>query len=128
MLFGLTKMNLKNTLENLVIAIAVFFVGAFVGHKLTKVTSEAVVEILKPTIDKAIDKDTVENSIYNAINNNFEKIKKSDSLKIVIEQEPYNDNNPNTIIDDNCECIVNKTQYDKLSESKRKRLMRWLDL
>lgn len=122
------KINLKNTLENIGYMAVAFLIGSFVGHKTTKVTSEAVVEILKPTIDKAIDKDTVENSIYNAINNNFEKIKKSDSLKIVIEQDPYNDNNPTTNVVKKEDCVVNEAQYNSLSESRKNRLKRWLNL
>ncbi|MBL87198.1 MAG: hypothetical protein CMO82_11130 [Winogradskyella sp.] len=120
------KVNWKNLTENLIITVIIFIVGAFVGHKVTKITSESVVEILKPTIDKAIDKDTVENSIYNAINNNFEKIKKSDSLTITIDQQPANDNRPTTTVNKAEDCVVNQSQFDALSDGEKRRLKRWL--
>jgi hypothetical protein len=121
-------MNIKNALENLAIAVVVFLVGAFVGHKVTKVTSESVVEILKPTIDKAINKETVTNSIYNAIDNNFEKIKKSDSLKIIIDQQPYNDNKPTTTVKkEDCNCAVSQEEYNSLNSNRQRRINRWLN-
>lgn len=121
------KFNWRNLVENLIITIVVFAIGAYAGHKVTKITANSTVEILAPLLQDAINKETVTNSIHNAINNNFDKIKKSDSLKLIIAQEPYNDNRPNTEVTVKENCAVTKADYSKLSDGQKKRLNRWIN-
>ena len=120
-------MDLKNVIENLIISIIIFIVGAYAGHKITKVTSESLMLQLKPTIEKAIDKETISNTISNAIDLKIDKIKKSDTLQISINQEPFNNLKPenNLTVKDNCE--VSKSQYNRLSDSEKRRLNRWIN-
>ena len=119
-------MDLKNVVENLVISIIIFLVGGYVGHTITKVTSESLMEQLKPTIEKAIDKETISNTISNAIDLKIDKIKKSDTLQISINQDPFNEQKPTSTINKIEDCAVSKSDYSKLSSNEKKRLTRWL--
>lgn len=115
--------NWKNTTENLGLILAGIIVGVIIGHKVTKVTSESIITELKPTINKAIDKETIANTINNAIDLKIDKIKKSDTLAININQTPDNKQDPlNIITTQPCDSI-----WGKLSDSRKKRLERWLE-
>jgi hypothetical protein len=120
-------MNLKNVIENLVISIIVFIVGVGVGHVVTQRTSKSLIAELKPTIEKAIDKETISNTITNAIDMKIDKIKKSDSLVISVNQEPFNEMKPTSTIIKTDDCQLSKAQYSKLSESEKRRLNRWIE-
>jgi hypothetical protein len=119
-------MNWKNTAENLFLVLIGIVAGTIIGHKITKVTSESLTEILKPTIEKAIDKETISNTISNAIDLKIDKIKKSDTLQISINQEPFNDLNPTSTINKSADCVVSQSQFLKLSSSRKNRIERWL--
>lgn len=115
--------NWKNTAENLGLILIGVIVGVIIGHRVTKVTSESLISELKPTIDKAIDKETIANTINNAIDLKIDKIKKSDTLEININQAPDNTQEPVNVISKNpCDSI-----WSKLSDSRKKRLKRWLE-
>ena len=90
--------NWKNTAENLAITIVIFIVGAFVGYKASNIATDNVINQLKPTIEKAIDKETIKNEIKNEILIKDNKIKKSDTLQININQQPVNNQEPNNTI------------------------------
>ena len=121
-------MNLKNVIENLVISIIIFIVGGYVGHKITKVTSESLMNQLKPTIEKAIDKETISNTISNAIDLKIDKIKKSDTLQINVNQDPFNEMKPtSTINQTNCDCAVTNKQLQKLTDGQRRRLLKRIE-
>jgi ABC-type dipeptide/oligopeptide/nickel transport system ATPase component len=120
-------MNLKNVIENLVICIICILVGVGIGHKITKVTSESLVEIIKPTIEKAIDKETISNTITNAIDLKIDKIKKSDTLQINVNQEPFNEMKPTSTVNKNVDCAITEDQYNSLSDSQKKRIKRWIE-
>lgn len=114
--------NWKNTAENLALILIGVIVGVIIGHKVTKVTGESLINELKPTINKAIDKETIANTINNAIDLKIDKIKKSDTLEININQTPDNNQDPvNIITQEPCDSI-----WGKLSDSRIKRLERWL--
>ena len=61
-------------------------------------TNKIVIEQLIPTIEKAIDKETIKNEIKNEIDLHIDKIKKSDSLNININQKPINNQKPTNVI------------------------------
>lgn len=118
--------NWKNTAENLGLIIVGILVGVGIGHVITKVTTKSLLADLKPTIDKAIDKETISNTISNAIDLKIDKIKKSDTLQINVNQEPFNDLKPVSSINKIEDCAISKTDFNKLSASKQNRLKRWL--
>jgi divalent metal cation (Fe/Co/Zn/Cd) transporter len=123
----MVAMNLKNVIENLIISIIIFIVGGYVGYKITKVTSNDLIEQLKPTIDKAIDKETISNTINNAIDLKIDKIKKSDTLEISINQNPVNDLKPTSSINKTSDCAITRKQFNSLSDGEKRRLLRWLE-
>lgn len=91
--------NWKNTAENLALILISIIVGVVIGYKISIITSKQLIDQLKPTIEKAIDKETIKNEIKNEIDLTIDKIKKSDSINININQVPSNTQKPkNTII------------------------------
>ena len=108
-------MNFKNLAENLIIVILSALVGGHIGYTASFKANKQVVEQLRPTIEKAIDKETIKNEIKNEIN--IDKIKKSDSLHIILD--PTNNQKPTNTIIKKCEdgniCIpiINLTRRQK---------------
>ncbi len=94
--------NWKNTSENLVIVIAVMFATAFITNRVTLYSaleaSKTTAKSFVPAIEKAIDKETIKNEISNDISLEIDKIKKSDSLMIFIDQTPVNNQKPKSVI------------------------------
>jgi hypothetical protein len=72
--------------------------GAFLHHWGFSNGHGDAVAALKPTIDKAIDKETIKNEIKNEIQ--IDKIKKSDSIKIILD--PKNNQEPINVISKDC--------------------------
>lgn len=120
-------MNWKNVAENLALVLVGVGFGAFMGHRITKVTSEGLTELMQPTIEKAIDKETISNTISNAIDLKIDKIKKSDTLVIDVNQQPANDQKPTNTFNKNCDCKVSNTQFKQLTDGQQRRLSRWLE-
>ena len=120
-------MDWKNTAENLGLILVGIVFGAILGHRITKTTSESLIVELKPTIEKAIDKETISNTISNAIDLKIDKIKKTDTLEININQEPFNDQKPTNNFTKNENCYVTQKQYESLSDGEKRRLNRWLN-
>lgn len=113
-------MNFRNLAENLIIVIVSASVGGFIGYTASTKANQQVVSQLTPTIERAIDKETIKNEIKNEIQ--IDKIKKSDSIRIVMD--PHNRQDPtNIIVRDTC----NGVDLSKLSESQLRRLRRWLE-
>lgn len=119
-------MNWKNTAENLFLVLIGIIVGVGIGHFITKETSESLTELLKPTIEKAIDKETISNTISNAIDLKIDKIKKSDTLEININQNPFNDQKPTNTLNQSTDCQISKSEFSRLSDSQKNRVLRWL--
>ena len=111
--------NWKNTAENLGLVLIAFLVGSFIGYKASRMTSKDIIEQLKPTIEKAIDKETITNTINNAIDLKIDKIKKSDSININVNQTPDNTQKPKNIIVQNRDSIPKKKGFFKRLFSKK---------
>ena len=120
-------MNWINTAENLGIVLVSIIVGVGIGHKVTKATADSLIIELKPTIEKAIDKETIANTINNAIDLKIDKIKKSDTLEININQEPVSSMKPNNVLVKKDDCYLDLKTYNKLPSSRKKRLNKWLN-
>lgn len=86
--------NFKNLSENLIIIIVAGLLGGVIGYVAAVKSHKVTVAQLKPVVEKAIDKETIKNEIKNEIS--IAKIKKSDSIKIVLE--PINNQKPVNII------------------------------
>lgn len=106
--------NYKNTAEN----IAIFFLGAILGAFISFVTviktTDNIIQQMTPTINHAIDKETIKNEIKNEIDLKIDKIKKSDSLRIIIDQKPVNNQEP-----------INVIQNDTMQPVKEKKPNLW---
>ena len=91
-------MDFKNTAENLFIILVVMVSTSYLTYKVTiSAALESSVVTAKsfvPAIEKAIDKETIKNEISNDISLEIDKIKKSDSLTILVEQKPTNKQEP----------------------------------
>lgn len=100
-MFGINP-NYKNLAENLILFIVTNTLTAIIVYntcsKTNINTSEAIIKKLIPTIEKAIDKETIANDIVNKIEVKVDKIKKSDSLHINVNQEPNNNQKPKNAI------------------------------
>ncbi len=83
-------MNWRNTAENLLLVLVGVVFGSILGFKIAASSSDRVIEQLIPTIDRAIDKETIKNEIKNDIDLKIDKLKKSDSIQINVNQEPNN--------------------------------------
>ena len=120
-------MNWKNTAENLGLVLVGIVFGVIVGHKITKATADSLIIELKPTIEKAIDKETIANTINNAIDLKIDKIKKSDTLKININQTPENDLKPSNVLVKKDDCYLSVKAYNRLTDSRKNRIDKWLN-
>jgi len=107
-MFGISKINWKNTAENLALVLITFIIGSYSGYKISVKTAETMLEQQKELIIKAIDKETIKNEILNKIDVKIDKIKKSDNLKINIKQDPKNDQKPTNIIMKTKDSILKK--------------------
>lgn len=90
--------NWKNTAENLGLVLVGVVFGAILGYKISIKTAEVLLEQQKSLIERAIDKETIKNEITNEIKIEIDKIKKSDSINININQTPDNKQDPTNII------------------------------
>lgn len=90
--------NYKNLAENLIIIIVVGLLGGTIGYTASTKSNKQVIEQLTPTIQRAIDKETIKNEILNEIEVKVDKIKKSDSINININQIPDNNQKPKNVI------------------------------
>ena len=102
--------NWKNTAENLLLILIGIVFGTVLGFKVSVKTSNHLIEQLKPTIDKAIDKETIKNEIKNEIDLKIDKVKKSDSIHINVNQVPENDQEQDVVInnDNGNQCSENE--------------------
>ena len=114
-MFGLKigTINWKNTAENLAITIVILCAGAFIGYTASIKSNKMTIKLLIPTIEKAIDKETIENNILNKIDLKIDKIKKSDSLNININQKPINNQKPTNVIVKTKDSIPEKKGFFK---------------
>lgn len=101
-------MNFKNLAENLIIVIVAFSAGGYIGYKASIESNRMSIELLTPTITEAIKKETtnIKNEITNDIDVKIHKVKKSDSLKINIVQDPNNDLKPKIKVESKKDTIV----------------------
>ncbi len=120
------KVNWKNSFENILYLITGALLAFFVCYKTMRATTDDVLAAITPTIEKAIDKETIANDIVNKIEVQVDKIKKSDTLQININQEPLNDQHPNNTIVKTDSCAISISDYNKLSKSQKNRINRWL--
>ena len=88
-MFGITQINWENTAENLVLIIVSVFVGAIIGYYASIFTAEKMIEQMTPTIKEAILKETTK--IENKIDLQIDKIKKSETIDINVNQTPKNE-------------------------------------
>lgn len=109
--------NWKNTAENLGLVLVGVVFGSFIGFVISTKTNEKTLSHVIPTIEKAIDKETIKNEIKNEIQ--IDKIKKSDSIKIVMK--PDNNQKPVNVISSNC------VDISGLSKSRQERIKKWLN-
>lgn len=79
-------MNFKNLSENLIYIIVAFIIGGVVGFTASIKSNKQTIELLRPTIVEAIKKETT--AIHNKIDVKIDKVKKSDSLNINVNQTP----------------------------------------
>lgn len=83
-------MNFKNLSENLIIVIVVGLLSSFITYKATiksaLETNQQSITGLRPALIEAIKKETT--AIRNDIELKIDKVKKSDSLNININQRP----------------------------------------
>ena len=110
-------MNWKNTAENLAISILTTLAGACIGYFASTFSNKQSIKLFTPTLLEAIKKETVKNEIDNKIL--IDKIKKTDSLKIVLspqnEQKAINSNAKTDCVD-----------ISGLSDSRKNRVYRWI--
>ena len=118
--------NFKNLAENLIIVVIVGLLGGTIGYTASTRANKQVVQQLIPTIEKAIDKETIKNEIKNEIDIKVDKIKKSDSINVNINQTPDNNQKPTNTFSKSEACIIGLKDYNKLTNSQKKRLDKWL--
>ena len=111
-------MNFKNLAENLIIVIVSALLGGVIGYTASLKANKQVVQQLTPTIEKAIDKETIKNEIKNEIK--IDKIKKSDSLRIVLD--PTNNQKPINTIVQKCDSGSICIPIQNLTRRQKKRL------
>lgn len=118
------KINLKNVIENLILVLVSVIVGVGIGYKVSVKTAEKMIKAQEDVIVAAIDKETIKNEIKNEIN--IDKVKKSDSL--VIKMIPENNQEPTNILnkENSVDCEVSAAEYNRLSDSRKKRLKKWI--
>lgn len=108
--FKIGSINFKNAFENALWIGFGAFLGSFITYKVQSSTMDNIIEQMTPAIEKAIDKESITNTIHNAIDLKIDKIKKSDSINININQKPINNQKPKNV-------IIKKT--DSIKEEKR---------
>ena len=118
MIFNIGKINWKDAAQNLFISLVSIAFGAFLGYLASTKSNKSTLAAVIPTIEKAIDKETIKNEIKNEIQ--IDKIKKSDSLKIVMK--PDNNQRPVNIISKDPNCV----DISGLSEVRQARIRRWV--
>lgn len=96
--------------------IATNLITGFTAHLSTLNTQKKVVEQIKPVLQQAIDKETIKNEIKNEIS--IDKIKKSDSLKIIMD--PVNNQKPVNIIYSGKDSVLVAIKH--LTRKQKKRL------
>jgi len=111
-------MNFKNLAENLIIVIVSGLLGGVIGYYASTKANKQVVSQLTPTIEKAIDKETIKNEIKNEIQ--IDKIKKSDSIKIILN--PKNNQEPINVISKDCNAGSICLPVENLTRRQKKRL------
>lgn len=122
-----TDMNWKIFTLALILFVTGALTGAFIQYRGFSNGYDNATEAMKPIISQAIDKETISNTISNAIDLKIDKIKKSDTLVIDVNQQPANDQKPTNTFNKNCDCKVTKAQFKKLTDSRQRRLSRWLE-
>jgi len=90
--------------------------GGVIGYGASVKSHKVTVKQLRPVIEKAIDKETIKNEIKNEIR--VAKIKKSDSIKIVLD--PVNHQKPVNVIAKKDSCVT----ISLLSEREKRKLKR----
>lgn len=106
-------MNFKNLAENLIIVIVATIVGGVVGYNASILSNKQTITLLIPTIEQAIDKETIKNEILHKVDVKIDKIKKSDSINININQKPTTTQNPVNSIDKDATKIKKKRGFFK---------------
>lgn len=80
---------MRNTIENIIIALVVFIFGSatggYIGYKAAKESANSVIELQSETFKQAIEKNTTE--VNNTISNEFKKVKnkKGEPINIIID-------------------------------------------
>jgi len=85
--------NWKNTSENLIISIIVFFAGGLVGYFASIASNKSTIKLLTPTIKEAILKETTK--IENRYNTEIKKQKAKGGSKIDLQIIPEVENDIN---------------------------------
>lgn len=122
-------MNFKNLAENLIIVIVSVSIGGYVGYTASINSNKQSIELLSPTIVEAIKRETtsIKNEITHDISVNVDKIKKSDSLNINLNQTPINNQKPDNKIEqisNNCDQGYICIKIENLTRKQRKRLLK----
>jgi len=88
--------NYKNLAENLIIVIVSALLGAGIAYYASTRANEETIALLTPTIREAIARETtsIKNEITHDIKVEIDKIKKSDSINIIIDQKPKTTQKP----------------------------------
>jgi len=92
------NVNWTNAFENALYVGFGFILGGFMIFVVMKDNNTSLNKQLQETIAKAIDKESIKNEIVNEIDLKIDKIKKSDTLQININQEPINNQKPKSQI------------------------------
>ena len=117
-------MNFRNLAENLIITIVVALLGGYIGYTASLKSNKQSIELLTPTLLEAIKKETIKNEITHDIDLKIDKVKKSDSINININQKPTTEQKPINILKDTI-CIPNGytlIKIENLTRRQRKRL------
>lgn len=111
------KINWANNLENFLCLI----IGGLIVYFSMTITQKNTLKEVTPTINEAINKKTVENNINTSLE--VGKIKKSDSIKIVLDSK--NDQKPITnIVDENKNSNI--VDISNLSERRKRNIKKWI--
>lgn len=111
--------NFKNVTENLVYIISTNVLTAFIVYNVSVKANLQAINAFTPTIDDAIAKHTT--AITNAIEIKDNKFKKNDSLNIIIDQKPTNNQKTDNI-------SVKKVGISEKDTVKTKKKKRFLGL
>ena len=94
--FNIGTINFKNAFENAILFSLGALLGSFITFKVLIGTTDVVMDQVTPMVTEAIKKET--NKIVNEIKFENNKFKKNDSLNIIIDQKPINDQKPTNVI------------------------------